>query len=205
MRFLRLATVTCAVAALATACSGAGSSNAPSASIKPSTVASQPSSSMAAEPSMGMHPTASASSSMRAGPSAPAAGGVSGATDSKAADLRVKLDLLLGEHIILATKATGAALGGRQGEFAAYGDLLNTNGTDIGAMIGAAFGNDAKDSSTRSGAPTTASSWTTRPVWPPRTRPSRTRRSRTSRRSTCRSSRRSSREPQVCRWTPSQA
>jgi hypothetical protein len=66
--------------------------------------------------------------------------------ESKAADLRVKLDLLLGEHIILATKATGAALGGRQDEFSAYGDLLNTNGTDIGAMIGAAFGTDAQDS-----------------------------------------------------------
>ncbi|MDQ6682581.1 MAG: hypothetical protein M3Y88_04830, partial [Chloroflexota bacterium] len=65
--------------------------------------------------------------------------------DSKAADLRVRLDLLLGEHIILATKATGAALGGRAGEFAAYGGLLNTNGTDLGAMIGAAFGTGAQD------------------------------------------------------------
>ena len=66
-------------------------------------------------------------------------------TDSAAADLRVKLDLALGEHIILATKATGAALGGRTEEFAAYGALLNTNGTDIGEMIGAAYGADAKD------------------------------------------------------------
>ena len=66
-------------------------------------------------------------------------------TDSAAANLRTKLDLALGEHIILASKATGAALGGRNDEFAAYGALLNTNGTDIGAMIGAAYGNDAKD------------------------------------------------------------
>ena len=67
-------------------------------------------------------------------------------TDSPAADLRVKLDMLLGEHIILATKATDAALGGRTDEFTAYGDLLNTNGTDIGAMIGAAYGTDAQNS-----------------------------------------------------------
>jgi len=57
-------------------------------------------------------------------------------TDSKAADLRTKLNLLLGEHLMLASKATGAALGGRSDEFAAYGDALNKNGTDIGAMIG---------------------------------------------------------------------
>ncbi len=66
-------------------------------------------------------------------------------TDSAAADLRTKLDLALGEHIILASKATGAALGGRNDEFSAYGALLNTNGTDIGAMIGAAYGAAAKD------------------------------------------------------------
>ena len=66
-------------------------------------------------------------------------------TDSKAADLRTKLDLLLGEHLILASKATGAALGGRSDEFAAYGDALNKNGTDIGAMIGAAYGPDAQN------------------------------------------------------------
>jgi len=66
-------------------------------------------------------------------------------TDSAAANLRTKLDLALGEHIILASKATGAALGGRNAEFSAYGALLNTNGTDIGAMIGAAYGAPAKD------------------------------------------------------------
>ncbi len=67
------------------------------------------------------------------------------ATTTKAADLRVKLDYLLGEHLILASKATGAALGGRSDEFAAYGDLLNKNGTDLGAMIGAAYGPDAEN------------------------------------------------------------
>jgi hypothetical protein len=66
------------------------------------------------------------------------------ATQSRAADLRTKLDLLLGEHLVLAAKATGAALDGRTDEFKAYGDLLNTNGTDIGAMVGAAYGADAQ-------------------------------------------------------------
>jgi hypothetical protein len=65
-------------------------------------------------------------------------------TDSAAADVRTKLNLLLGEHLILASKATGAALGGRTPEFNAYGELLNKNGTDIGDLIGAAFGDDAK-------------------------------------------------------------
>jgi hypothetical protein len=65
-------------------------------------------------------------------------------TASKAADLRTKLDILLGEHLIIAGKATGAALGGRTGEYQAYADLLNQNGSDLGAMIGAAYGSDAQ-------------------------------------------------------------
>jgi hypothetical protein len=65
-------------------------------------------------------------------------------TDSKAADLRTKFNLLLGEHLILASKATDAALGGRTDEFKAYGALLNTNGTDLGDMVGAAYGDAAK-------------------------------------------------------------
>jgi hypothetical protein len=73
------------------------------------------------------------------------AGSAAPMTDGAAADLRTKLDLALGEHIILASKATNAALGSRSEEFAAYGALLNTNGTDIGEMIGAAYGADAKD------------------------------------------------------------
>jgi hypothetical protein len=76
--------------------------------------------------------------------SSPAPQASAPATASKAADLRVSLDYLLGEHLILASKATGAALGGRNDEFAAYGALLNQNGTDLGAMIGAAYGNDAQ-------------------------------------------------------------
>jgi uncharacterized metal-binding protein len=83
-------------------------------------------------------------------------------TDTAAADLRTKLDLALGEHIIFAAKATEAALGGRTAEFAAYGDLLNKNGTDLGAMIGAAwtFGSTERTSLSRAASrwrsPTTA-------------------------------------------------
>ena len=67
--------------------------------------------------------------------------------DSKAADLRVALDNLLGEHIFLAAKATDAALRGgtKDPEFAAYGAKLGTNGTDLGALIGAAYGTDAQN------------------------------------------------------------
>ncbi|MCY7419378.1 MAG: hypothetical protein LH650_12980 [Chloroflexi bacterium] len=66
-----------------------------------------------------------------------------GAIDSPAATLRTVLDLKLGEHIILALKATGAALQGETEQFQAYGTLLNTNGTDIGAMVGSVYGQDA--------------------------------------------------------------
>jgi hypothetical protein len=61
-----------------------------------------------------------------------------------ASDLRSDLDVLLGEHIILASKATGAALAGNNDEFNAYGTELNKNGTDIGSLINAAFGSDAQ-------------------------------------------------------------
>ena len=76
----------------------------------------------------------------------PAPAGSPGAmTDGGAADLRTTLNALLGEHLIFASKATGAALDGRADEFAAYGELLNTNGTDLGALVGAAYGDAAKD------------------------------------------------------------
>ena len=76
--------------------------------------------------------------------SSPAPSASASATASKAADLRVKLDYLLGEHLILASKATSAALGGRGDEFNAYAGLLNQNGTELGAMIGTAYGSDAE-------------------------------------------------------------
>ncbi len=65
-------------------------------------------------------------------------------TDSKAADLRTSVNLLFGQHLDVAVKAVDAALGGRSAEFTAYGDILNTNGTDIGALIGQVYGADAQ-------------------------------------------------------------
>ena len=63
---------------------------------------------------------------------------------SDAANLRVDLNYLLGEHLILAAKATGAALDGRSDQFEAYGGLLNTNGTDLGGAIGSIYGDEAE-------------------------------------------------------------
>jgi hypothetical protein len=70
-----------------------------------------------------------------------------GAADitTAAATLRTDLNYLLGEHLILAAKATGAALGGRTEQFEAYGGLLNTNGADLGAAIGSIYGAEAED------------------------------------------------------------
>jgi hypothetical protein len=117
---------------LVAACSsGAGSSTAPSAATSAAPASMAPHS---------MAPESMAPESM-----APSASTGAVMTDSAAADLRTTLDLKLGEHIILAAKATDAALGGRDEEFAAYGELLNTNGTDIGAMIGSVYGDDAAD------------------------------------------------------------
>ena len=67
------------------------------------------------------------------------------ASIKNADDLRARLNVLLGDHLILASKATGAALGGRTDEFTAYSTQLNTNGTDLGEYIGAAFGDAAKN------------------------------------------------------------
>ncbi len=72
-------------------------------------------------------------------------GGEAAVIDSDAANLRTDLNYLLGEHLILAAKATGAALDGRTDQFEAYGGLLNTNGTDLGGAIGSVYGPEAED------------------------------------------------------------
>src|SRR5690348_3197285 len=66
-------------------------------------------------------PTPAASASASASGTAPV-------VDSAAANLRVTVNLLLGEHISLAVKAVDAALNGRTQDFMAYGTQLNTNG-----------------------------------------------------------------------------
>jgi len=62
------------------------------------------------------------------------------ANDTRAADLRARLDLLLGEHLLLSARATGAALGGRADEFAAYATQLNRSAADLGDLVGGALG-----------------------------------------------------------------
>ncbi|HEU5002139.1 MAG TPA: hypothetical protein VFW71_05095 [Actinomycetota bacterium] len=69
--------------------------------------------------------------------------GTAPVVDSAAANLRVTVNLLLGEHISLAVKAVDAALNGRTQDFMAYGTQLNTNGTDICGLIGQVYGADA--------------------------------------------------------------
>ena len=129
MKFRAIVLTAAAAVALA-ACTGAGAMTAPSQAPVSTAPSMSPEMSMAPEsPSMA--------------PSASAGGEV--VTDSAAADLRTQLNLKLGEHLIFAAKATGAALGGRTDEFGAAGEALNTNGTDLGAAIGSIYGDEAKD------------------------------------------------------------
>jgi hypothetical protein len=128
----------------------APSSTAPQTTAPQSPAAASPAASPAA--SVGAEtPATSAMPTMDHGsisPESPAASdGTGSATDimSAAANLRTDLNYLLGEHQILAAKATGAAIGGRQDQFEAYGGLLNTNGTDLGAAIGSIYGTEAQD------------------------------------------------------------
>ncbi len=124
--------------------SGAPMTSGP-ASAEPSQAASEePSAAASEEPSAAAseQPTHGASDAPSTEPSTGAGGGD---VDSAAADLRTTLDIRLGEHLMLVAKATGAALGGRTEEFDAYGTLLNTNGTELGAMIGSVYGADAED------------------------------------------------------------
>jgi hypothetical protein len=64
---------------------------------------------------------------------------------SKAADLRATLDYLLGEHVLLASSATGAALGGRDTQFKAAAAALDANSVDISKAIGSVYGQGAQD------------------------------------------------------------
>ncbi|HEY3195549.1 MAG TPA: hypothetical protein VGK42_09970 [Candidatus Dormibacteraeota bacterium] len=60
--------------------------------------------------------------------------------DTKAADLRVRLDLLLGEHVLVVAKISLAAGGNRPAEYKGYAALLKTNADDLKAVIATAFG-----------------------------------------------------------------
>lgn len=63
--------------------------------------------------------------------------------DSKAADLRARLDLLLGEHVIVITKESLAATANRADEYAGYATLLTINGSDLSGVMSSAFGASA--------------------------------------------------------------
>jgi hypothetical protein len=61
-----------------------------------------------------------------------------------AATLRTTLNGLLGEHVILAAAATGAALDGREAEFKAAAGALDANSVDIAKAIGSVYGADVE-------------------------------------------------------------
>ncbi len=60
--------------------------------------------------------------------------------DSKAADLRARLNLLLGEHVIVIAKDSLAAAANRADEYKGYATLLTINGTDLSGVMATAFG-----------------------------------------------------------------
>jgi hypothetical protein len=72
--------------------------------------------------------------------------GANGATSvTKAAELRASLNYLMGEHILLASSATGAALAGRDAQFNAAAAALDANSVDISKAIGSVYGQGAGD------------------------------------------------------------
>jgi len=70
-------------------------------------------------------------------------GGAASRADSKAADLRARLDLLLGEHVIVIAKDSLAATANRADEYTGYATLLTINGNDLSAVMNSAFGASA--------------------------------------------------------------
>ena len=130
-----------------TAPSTAPQSMAPESTAAESTAPESPAPQSAAPESTAPESTAPGSMPAHSmGPESPAASMDAGSdVMSAAANLRTDLNYLLGEHQILVAKATGAAIGGRQDQFEAYGTLINTNGTDLGAAIGSIYGTDAQD------------------------------------------------------------
>jgi hypothetical protein len=61
--------------------------------------------------------------------------------DSKAADFRTRLDLLLGEHVMVVAKQSAAT--GRSDEYTSYLHLLTANGSDLTELIRSALGDTA--------------------------------------------------------------
>jgi hypothetical protein len=85
-------------------------------------------------------------SQMRMAQASPPTSSPNGATSAtKAAELRASLNYLLGEHILLASSATGAALAGREAQFKAAAAALDGNSIDISKAIGSVYGQGAQD------------------------------------------------------------
>src|SRR3989449_9109984 len=63
---------------------------------------------------------------------------------ASAADLRVGLDSLLGEHVLIAAVATSHALGGREAAFKGAAGGLDANSIDIAKAIGSVYGADSE-------------------------------------------------------------
>jgi copper chaperone CopZ len=63
---------------------------------------------------------------------------------TSAADLRVGVNSLLGEHVLIAAVATSHALGGRDAAFKGAADGLDANSIDISKAIGSVYGPDAE-------------------------------------------------------------
>ncbi|MGH7798149.1 MAG: hypothetical protein ACREQ2_25075 [Candidatus Binatia bacterium] len=66
------------------------------------------------------------------------------ASATSAADLRVGLNSLLGEHVLIAAVATSHALGGREVPFKGAVGGLDANSVDIAKAIGSVYGTDAE-------------------------------------------------------------
>lgn len=64
-------------------------------------------------------------------------------TNSQAADLRIRLDLLLGEHVIVIAKQSLAATANSSDEYKGYATLLTVNGSDLSGLMSSAFGETA--------------------------------------------------------------
>src|SRR6266576_1566044 len=73
--------------------------------------------------------------------SSPTTSGVT--ADSKAADLRARLDTLLGEHVMVIAKASLASAANRADEYKGYATLITLNASDLADVMSSAFGTSA--------------------------------------------------------------
>jgi hypothetical protein len=85
--------------------------------------------------------TASPQASASPSPVASASPAVLNPADSKAADFRTRLDLLLGEHVIIIAKQSAAP--SRPAEYIGYLRLLTANGNDLTELVRSAVGDTA--------------------------------------------------------------